>query len=118
MAGGGVEGAGFGASAEAAETTEARDVEACLWEGRGMPVLTVTVLTVSLSASWGGYVGMYADPLHCRAMMDVIADDDPGAVIRCEPVVLREPVPIPPPRPDNLKPRHVPVLVPPMRPLR
>jgi len=60
---------------------------------------------------------MYADPLHCRAMMDVIAEEDPGAVIHCEPVVLREPVPVPPPRPDNLKPRQ-PVLVPPMRPMK
>lgn len=81
-----------------------------------MSLLTVTVLTVSLSASWGGYVGMYADPLHCRAMMDVIAEDDPGAVIRCEPVVLHEPVPIPPPRPEGLRSPRQPVLVPPMRP--
>ena len=80
-----------------------------------MPILTVTVLSVTLSASWSGYVGMYADPAHCRAMQDIIAEDDPGAVIHCEPVVLREPVPVPPPRPDNLKPRQ-PVLVPPMRP--
>ena len=83
-----------------------------------MSLLTVTVLSVTLSASWGGYVGMYADPLHCRAMQDLIAEDDPGAVIHCEPVVLREPVPVPPPRPDNLKPRHVPVPVPPMRPMK
>ena len=80
-----------------------------------MSVLTVTVLTVALSPPWAGYVGFYADPLHCRAMQDLIAEDDPGAVIRCEPVVLREPVPIPPPRPDNLQLR-LPVPVPPMRP--
>ncbi len=80
-----------------------------------MPILTVTVLSVTLSASWSGYVGMYADPAHCRAMQDLIAEDDPGAVVRCEPVVLREPVPVPPPRPDNLQLR-LPVPVPPMRP--
>ncbi len=67
-----------------------------------MSLLTVTVLSVTLSPSWSGYVGMYADPLHCRAMQDIIAEDDPGAVVRCENVVLLEPVPVPPPRPDNL----------------
>ena len=82
-----------------------------------MSILTVTVLTVALSPPWAGYVGFYADPLHCRAMQDLIAEDDPGAVVRCEPVVLREPVPVPPPRPDNLQLR-LPVPVPPMRPLR
>lgn len=82
-----------------------------------MSLLTVTVLSVTLSASWSGYVGMYADPAHCRAMQDLIAEDDPGAVIRCEPVVLREPVPVPPPRPATLQ-RRLPVPVPPMRPLR
>lgn len=80
-----------------------------------MSLLTVTVLSVTLSPAWSGYVGMYADPLHCRAMQDLIAEDDPGAVIRCEPVVLREPVPIPPPRPATLQ-RRLPVPIPPMRP--
>jgi hypothetical protein len=51
-------------------------------------------------------------------MQDLIAEDDPGAVVRCENVVLHEPVPVPPPRPDNLKPRYVPVPVPPMRPMK
>ena len=77
-----------------------------------MSLLTVTVLTVTLSPAWSGYVGMYADPAHCRAMQDLIAEDDPGAVIRCEPVVLREPVPIPPPRPATLQ-RRLPVPIPP-----
>ncbi len=80
-----------------------------------MSVLTVTVLSVTLSASWGGYVGMYADPLHCRAMQDLIAEEDPGAVIHCKPVVLHEPVPVPPPRPATLQ-RRLPVPIPPMRP--
>jgi len=83
-----------------------------------LSLLTVTVLSVTLSPMWSGYVGMYADPAHCRAMQDLIAEDDPGAVIRCENVVLLEPVPVPPPRPDNLKPRYVPVPVPPMRPIK
>jgi hypothetical protein len=81
-----------------------------------MSVLTVTVLTVALSPSWGGYVGMYAEFDHCRAMMDIIAEEDPGAVIRCEPLVLRDPVPVPPPRPEGLRSPRQPVLVPPMRP--
>ena len=81
-----------------------------------MSVLTVTVLSVTLSASWGGYVGMYADPLHCRAMQDLIAEEDPGAVIHCKPVVLHEPVPIPPPRPEGLARPWQPVPIPPMRP--
>ncbi len=67
-----------------------------------MSILTVTILSVAMSPSWYGYVGMYAEMSHCRAAMDIIADEDPGAVVRCEPVVLREPVPVPPPRPDNL----------------
>ncbi len=83
-----------------------------------MSLLTVTVLTVALSPPWAGYVGVYAEHEHCRAMQDLIAEDDPGAVIRCENVVLLEPVPVPPPRPDNLKPRYVPVPVPPMRPMK
>ncbi len=81
-----------------------------------MSLLTVTVLSVTLSPSWSGYVGMYADPAHCRAMMNVIAEDDPGAVIRCENVVLHEPVPVPPPRPEGLARPRLPVPVPPMRP--
>ena len=83
-----------------------------------MSILTVTVLTVALSPPWAGYVGFYADPLHCRAMQDLIAEDDPGAVIRCEPVVLREPVPVPPPRPEGLARPRLPVPVPPMRPMK
>ena len=81
-----------------------------------MSLLTVTVLTVALSPPWAGYVGVYADPEHCRAMQALIADEQPQAVVVCKNVVLREPVPVPPPRPDDLKPRHVPVLVPPPRP--
>ena len=81
-----------------------------------MPVLTVTVLTVALSPPWAGYVGLYADHEHCRAMQALIAEEQRQAVVVCQDVVLRGPVPVPPPRPDNLKPRHVPVLVPPMRP--
>lgn len=81
-----------------------------------MSTLTVTVLTVALSAPWAGYVGFYADHEHCRAMQALIAEEQRQAVVVCQDVVLREPVPVPPPRPDNLKPRHVPVLVPPMRP--
>ena len=81
-----------------------------------MSTLTVTVLTVALSAPWAGYVGLYADHEHCRAMQALIAEEQRQAVVVCQDVVLREPVPVPPPRPDNLKPRHVPVLVPPMRP--
>ena len=80
-----------------------------------MSVLTVTVLTVSLSAPWGGYVGLYADHEHCRAMQALIAEEQRQAVVVCQDVVLRGPVLVPPPRPDNLKPRQ-PVLVPPMRP--
>jgi hypothetical protein len=83
-----------------------------------MSILTVTILSVAMSPSWDGYVGMYAEMSHCRAAMDIIADEDPGAVVRCENVVLHEPVPVPPPRPDNLKPRYVPVPVPPMRPMK
>jgi hypothetical protein len=64
--------------------------------------LSVVILTVSMSTSFGTHIGMYADPAHCRAMQDLIAEDDPGAVVRCENVVLHEPVPVPPPRPDNL----------------
>lgn len=81
-----------------------------------MSALTVTILTVALSPPWGGYVGVYAEHEHCRAMQALIAEEQPQAVVVCRDVALREPVPIPPPRPDNLKPRHVPVLVPPMRP--
>jgi hypothetical protein len=64
--------------------------------------LSVVILTVSMSTSFGTHIGLYAEMSHCRAAMDIIAEDDPGAVVRCEPVVLREPVPVPPPRPDNL----------------
>jgi hypothetical protein len=60
------------------------------------------ILTVTMSTSFGTHIGLYAEMSHCRAAMDIIADEDPGAVVRCEPVVLREPVPVPPPRPDNL----------------
>jgi len=80
-----------------------------------MSILTVTVLTVGLSTPWAGYVGVYADHEHCRAMQALIAAEQPQAVIVCKDVVLREPVPVPPPRPDNLR---RPVLIPPMRPLR
>ena len=81
-----------------------------------MSVLTVTVLTVSLSAPWAGYVGLYADHEHCRAMQALIAADQPGAVVVCKDVVLHEPVPIPPPRPEGLARPWQPVPIPPMRP--
>ncbi len=67
-----------------------------------MSVTSVVILTVTMSTSFGTHIGLYAEMPHCRAAMDIIADEDPGAVVRCEPVVLREPVPVPPPRPDNL----------------
>ena len=81
-----------------------------------MSVLTVTVLTVSLSAPWGGYVGLYAEHEHCRAMQALIAEEQRQAVVVCQDVVLRGPVPVPPPRPEGLRPPRQPVLVPPMRP--
>jgi hypothetical protein len=67
-----------------------------------MSAMSVVILTVTMSTSFGTHIGLYAEMSHCRAAMDIIADEDPGAVVRCEPVVLREPVPVPPPRPDNL----------------
>lgn len=67
-----------------------------------MSVTSVVILTVTMSTSFGNHVGLYAEMSHCTAAMDIIADEDPGAVVRCEPVALREPVPVPPPRPDNL----------------
>jgi len=78
-----------------------------------MSVLTVTVLTVGLSIPWAGYVGVYAEHEHCLAMQALISAEQPGAVVVCKDVVLHEPVPIPPPRPDNLR---RPVPIPPMRP--
>ena len=75
--------------------------------------MTVTILTVALSLPWAGYVGVYAEHEHCRAMQALIAEEQRQAVVVCQDVVLRQPVLIPPPRPDNLR---RPVLVPPMRP--
>ena len=75
--------------------------------------MTVTILTVALSLPWAGYVGIYAEHDHCRAMQALIAEEQRQAVVVCQDVVLRQPVLIPPPRPDNLR---RPVLVPPMRP--
>lgn len=81
-----------------------------------MSTLTVTVLTVALSAPWAGYVGFYADHEHCRAMQALIAEEQPQAVVVCRDVALREPVPIPPPRPEGLARPWQPVPIPPMRP--
>lgn len=64
-----------------------------------MSVLTVTVLTVALSPPWAGYVGLYAEHEHCRAMQALIAKEQRQAVVVCQDVVLREPVPVPPMRP-------------------
>ena len=64
--------------------------------------MKVTILTVALSLPWADYVGVYADHEHCRAMQALIAAEQPQAVIVCQDVALREPVLIPPPRPDNL----------------
>jgi len=81
-----------------------------------MSTLTVTVLTVALSPPWVGYVGLYADHEHCRAMQALIAEEQRQAVVVCQDVVLRGPVPVPPPRPEGLRSPRQPVLVPPMRP--
>jgi len=75
--------------------------------------MKVTILTVALSLPWADYVGVYADHEHCRAMQALIAAEQPQAVIVCRDVAVREPVLIPPPRPDNLR---RPVPVPPRRP--
>lgn len=75
--------------------------------------MNVTILTVALSLPWAGYVGVYAEHDHCRAMQALIAEEQPQAVVVCQDVAVREPVLIPPPRPDNLR---RPVPAPPMRP--
>jgi hypothetical protein len=81
-----------------------------------MSVLSVTILTVGLSTGWQGYVGVYAEMDHCRAVQAIIAHEEPGAVIVCETHRLHEPVPIPPPRPPGLRVVRDPVPIPPMRP--
>jgi len=81
-----------------------------------MSMLSVTILTVGLSTGWQGYVGVYAEMDHCRAVQALIASEEPGAVTVCEMHRLHEPVPIPPPRPPGLRAVHKPVLIPPMRP--
>ena len=81
-----------------------------------MSVLSVTILTVGLSTGWQGYVGVYAEMDHCRAVQALIAHEEPGAVTTCETHRLYEPVPIPPPRPAGLRAVREPVLIPPMRP--
>ena len=82
-----------------------------------MSTLSIVVLTVGLSPTFGSYVGLYADMEHCRAMQDLIANEDRGAVIVCDTVRWKaEPVLIPPPRPPGLRPARQPVLIPPPRP--
>ena len=81
-----------------------------------MSVLSVTILTVGLSTGWQGYVGVYAEMDHCRAVQAIIAHEEPGAVIVCETHRLHEPVPIPPPRPPGLRVVREPVPIPPPRP--
>jgi len=81
-----------------------------------MNVVSVTLLTVGLSTGWQGYVGVYAEMDHCRAVQALIAHEEPGAVTVCETHRLYEPVLRPPPRPAGLRAVREPVLIPPPRP--
>jgi len=73
----------------------------------------LTVLTVSFSIGFGNYIGIYAEKEHCLAAQALMAAEDPTAITHC--TVVQTPVPIPPPRPANLK-KHQPVPIPPPRP--
>ncbi len=52
--------------------------------------MTVTILTVALSLPWAGYVGVYAEHEHCRAMQALIAEEQPQAVMRLSDSALAE----------------------------
>jgi hypothetical protein len=85
-------------------------------EGR----MNLVVLTVMASASVTpdiGYVGLYRDMDQCKEMQGIyIKHLDPDAIMVCDPVTKKQPVLIPPPRPEGLRVARQPVLIPPPRP--
>jgi hypothetical protein len=65
--------------------------------------LVVLTVVASMNADTG-YVGIYKDMDECKEMQGIyITHLDSSAIMVCDPVTKRQPVPIPPPRPAGLK---------------
>jgi hypothetical protein len=82
-----------------------------------MKLVVLTVVASTSITADTGYVGIYRDMDECKQMQDIyITHLDPTAIMVCDPVTKKQPVLIPPPRPDGLRVARQPVLIPPMRP--
>ena len=78
--------------------------------------LVVLTVVASMNADTG-YVGVYRNMDECKDMQTIyIQQLDPSAIMVCDTVTRLQPVPIPPPRPEGLRPAHQPVPIPPPRP--
>ena len=69
-----------------------------------MKLVVLTVVASTSITADTGYVGIYRDMDECKQMQDIyITHLDPTAIMVCDPVTKKQPVPIPPPRPAGLK---------------
>ena len=69
-----------------------------------MNLIVLTVVASTSITADTGYVGIYRDMDECKQMQTIyITHLDPTAIMVCDTVTKRQPVPIPPPRPAGLK---------------